>query len=223
MVRLRRRRPQYSRRRFGQRRTRRGGQLSRSRIVPLSRGLTSRQPVHSFVRSDFIETITASNLADTFKVYTFALNKLPNYTEFTNLFDQYRICAVKLTIIPSITQTVLDGASTSSYPLPEIRSIIDYTEDGTPLDFDELYQYATHKMTRGNRIHTRYFKPAVLTSAFEGVAASAYIPKWKQWLTTDDSATPHYSIKVGLNAVKTANTCYFRVYAKYYLQMKNIK
>lgn len=216
-------RPRYSKRAFARRRYRRGGRMNTSRIVPLSRGLTSRQPVHSFVRRDYVETITASNIADTFKVYTFSLNKLPNYTEFTNLFDQYRICAVKLTIIPGVTESSLEGASTSSYPLPEVRSIIDYTEDAAPLDFDEMYQYANCKMTRGNKMHTRYIKPAVLTSAFEGVAATAYIPKWKQWLTTDDSATPHYSIKVGINAVKTANTCYFRVYAKYYLQMKNIK
>ncbi len=51
---------------------------------------------YRFVRSAFFATITGSTTVDTLGAFKFTLADLPDYGEFTNLFDQYRISALNL-------------------------------------------------------------------------------------------------------------------------------
>lgn len=202
--------------------------LGRSRRAGIYRSMRSSKSadLFSFKRKALVDTVTVTNLSDVLKAYTFSLDKLPSYTEFTNLFDRYRICGVLVEFMPSVDSfEVGPGVSMTAFSLPQVRTIIDHTEDGAPLNFNDMYQYSKCKLTQGNRVHKRYLKPAVLTSAFESTVATAYIPKWKQWLTTDDPATPHYGLKVGINALPSSSSgsMYYRVYATYYFQCKDPK
>lgn len=219
------------RRRFvsGSRSMKRARNYSIARRTGIQRSLIRRRrnPTYNFKRKAYVETISVGyGAGNILGAYTFALNKLPNYTEFTALFDRYRICGVLVEFMPAVDSFSTEaGVSMTNFALPQVRTIIDHTEDGVPTDFNEMYQYKNCKMTQGNRIHKRFLKPAVLTSAFESTIATAYIPKWKQWITTDDPATPHYCLKYGINALPSAamGTMTYRVYATYYLQCKDLK
>jgi len=212
----------------GKRWTKRARKYSIARRTGITRSLiTRRNPTYSFKRKAFVESLAVVyGGGDILGAYTFSLSKLPNYTEFTALFDRYRINGVLIEFMPAVDSfSTQPGVSMTAFALPQVRTIIDHTEDGAPANFNEMYQYKNCKMTQGNRIHKRFLKPAVLTSAFETAVSTAYIPKWKQWITTDDPTTPHYCIKYGINALPSAamGTLYYRVYTTYYFQCKDLK
>lgn len=195
------------------------------RRMRIRRGPRIKTPSYSFKRRHLLGTVQLSNLAETFTSYSFKLSNLPNYTEFTNLFDRYRINKVGLTFVPNWTSNDANASTGVLAINPAIYSIIDYTEDGTPLTMNEFYESPKCRITRGGKIHKRYFTPAVLSQTFEGVAATAYTPKWKQWLTTDDPATPHYALKVAFDKLNTgvSQVYYVKVFVTYYITCKDVK
>ena len=85
-------------------------------IARMGKLLNSRFQVYNFTRKCEYDQVypTFGNAVD--RVFTFALADLPNYTEFTTLFDQYRINAVKLTFIPRLS-------SADSNPLATVSAI----------------------------------------------------------------------------------------------------
>lgn len=190
----------------------------------ISRGLrVSRNPTYSFVRTVAGSTISTQTASATYGAMVFKLSDLDNYTEFTNLFDRYRICGIKVTFEPNITGFDAN-AGANAFTLPMLLTAIDHNDSATPGSMAELMQYRTLKKTRAHVTHSRYFKPAVLTSAYESAVATAYIPKWKQWLTCDDPATPHYAIKYGISAYSDVEfTVSWRTYIKFYFQTKDLK
>lgn len=191
------------------------------RRTGISRGIALRKnPVHNFVRTKQLTGITLSTVSDTVGTLTFNLSQLDNYTEFTNLFQRFRICAVKLKIIPYYTGNDANPTGTI-YVMPNIHSVVDYDDSGTPANLAELLQYSNHKMTRGGKIHGRYIKPAVQTATYETALTSAYSPKWKVWLSTDDFATPHYGFKYFIDQSSVALV--YRVFVKFYIQCKDLK
>jgi len=205
-------------------RRRRPTMRRRMRRPRLYKAIRPQNQIHQFKRTFLKGTWTLNNLTDTFVAYTFKLSDLPNYTEFTNLFDRFRIVKVAVHLIPQWTNNDLNPVTSMEKVNPAIYSVVDTTEDAAPTALTEMYEYSNLKITRGGRIHTRYFSPAVLTNAFEGVAATAYIPKWKQWITTDDYATPHYAIKLAGDKTQTSsNNFTVRVMMSYYIQCKNVK
>lgn len=54
-------------------------------------------------RSVFYSQITTSTSVETLGAYSFQLSDLVNYTEFTNLFDEFKINSVCLKFFPSLT------------------------------------------------------------------------------------------------------------------------
>lgn len=209
------------RRRITSRRTVRRRRIGRPRIRRrvIGRALRSRNTVHSFSRSQEIGLIQTTSGIATLGKYTFNMGNMTNYSEFTNLFQRFRIVAIKLSIVPVWTENNLVPGT--SFSMPNVHSVVDYDDSTTPGDLNELLQYSNYKRTRGHMVHSRYFKPAIQMAAYETTLATAYVPKWKQWLSTDDFATPHYGLKYYIDAIGAVVS--FRVYAKYYFQCKDLK
>lgn len=153
--------------------------------------------------------------------YAFQLADLPNVSEFVNLFDQYRVNKLKVMIVPNFTGLDAgflpfgnDGRQAlTPFPndplnwkqvvwpngLPNIHSVIDY-DSAAVNDLSQLMQHRTYRMTRGNRIHTRYWTPAVSLgtncSTSQNSVTEPTAQKFKQWLGTDATCVPHYGIKL---------------------------
>lgn len=189
------RRPFKRARRYGKfRRTYRKRGFRRSRVVK-----------HSFKRMSDGGTITGNATYSPFVAgYSFALDQLPNYTEFTNLYDSFRINFIvqkwHLKIDPS-AQT----ATTASYP--KLYWVVDNDDSTAPSNLNELRQHSRCKMAvmNPNRPVTIKFRPSVLMQAYEGATATAYVPKWKQYIDCNDFATPHYGLKLGIDDLTNIN------------------
>lgn len=213
----------------------RGGRLARHRRrrnMRLRRGMIGRriaQPVQYFKRSVYLSgNIVTSVTSDTFTNQFFALSNVPNYTEFTNLYDQYKINAVKVTLIPrgntaeitasSGASTVFQGQSVGVF------SVIDYDDTAALANINEACQYQNMKMTRATQQHSRYLKPRfnLLSITNQGTGATGASQNTRGWLDCDYINVPHYGVKWALQQNVNYNLTY-DVKIDYYLAFKNVR
>lgn len=165
--------------------------------------------------------------------YSFRLNNIPSYTEFTALFEQYRINAVKLTFIPEwiggLDQNnayMASGGSTPYISSPRIYTVID--KDGDPQISTEnlmLENSGARLIQAPHRPFSVYVrKPCAQFEVGTSLGFSGAAPKPSPWLDCDNYGVNHFGIGIGaqVNGSATASMPY-RVVATYYLQFKIAK
>lgn len=185
--------------------------------------------VHRFTRVYNIDTaiILNSGAAASGYGYTFKLNDLPNPSDFTQLYDQYRIRAIKFQLIPKqgiatvFPPTVLPGQVSI---MPKIYSVIDYDDAAPPTSLAEMLQYENCKWTRANRTHSRYFKPAIATEVFQTGITTGYGMRQNAWIDCNSSTVEHYGLKLWVEASTALTPRWdFDIIAKYYMEFKNVR
>lgn len=136
--------------------------------------------------------------------YLNGLTNLPNYLEFTNLYEQFRInyCVWKvwLRIDPS-AQT----ATNASYPKFYWCRTDDSTSTPGTLDVIRERQNSRVKVLTPNRPITVKFRPNVLGAAYQTAVSTAYTPKWKQWIDCGNSSTVHYGFGWAIDNLTNTN------------------
>lgn len=202
----------------------------RMRRNKVLKSIISNRKIYSFTRSH--NSFSNINTAVAFgnSAFQFKLSDVPNSSEFTTLFDSYRIMAVKFTMIPTFTYVEANtaapvGAGSLNESCPQIYTVID-RDDVTALStVTDYMQYDTYKMHRGNKVITRYIKwPRIqLAGNVNGASALGFQGRPKQWLDCNSNNIPHFGIKVGIDSSSTAGYYVYRVYCKYYLQFKDTR
>lgn len=133
----------------------------------------------------------------------FTLNDVNGSGELVALFDQYRITRVLYRWVLFRNPSEYSGATAVNKGVyPRIVWCHDFN-DSITISRAQMYQRAGLRevyMT-DNRQTTKWYslKPSLLMQAYESVAATAYVPKWRQWLDTTDNASPHYGIKYSVD------------------------
>jgi len=132
----------------------------------------------------------------------FALKALPNYTDFTNLFEQFRIDEVKVTFEPTanvnvVVDPAVVGEQQRNYRMLQLGFCADYS--GQPLTITdkentwlECEGYEQHMFDKPISVT---LKPKALTLTDAGLT-SAYASQAGLWLdcaTSND--TPHYGLR----------------------------
>jgi len=98
-------------RKNGMRRGRRNGGRNGVGTDQAGFALTKRVPdCHRFVRRDFIPVDAGSAGTAQGLAFSFSLDQLPNYTDFTNLFDHYSIDKVDIVAIPGVNPAQIFSA-----------------------------------------------------------------------------------------------------------------
>lgn len=199
------------------------GRRMRARLA-VGRTKRIRQPVQFFKRTVYHNAlIKSSQLGPTFENFTFKLDAVPNYTEFTALYDQYCIKGVSLTLMPryNIAAPTPDGGVSATGQVPQTWSILDY--DGSfPTTEAAMLQYQNLKMQKGTSWHKRYVVPAVSAEIFNGVT-TAYAPKKRLFLDTANPDVKHYGATVMVPQVNVDTDCAWDVKIVYYLAFKNVR
>lgn len=127
----------------------------------------------------------------------FAMGNVNGYTEMLNLFDNFRIVSVKYRWIcarnPDLATTVNNRGI-----YPRVTWCHDFN-DGVTISRDAIYQRAKvyEEFFTDSKQCSRWYsiKPAALIQMYESPTNTCYGPKWRQWMDTNDYATPHYGIK----------------------------
>lgn len=177
------------------------------------------QKIYQYKRlSGAFSTFVLSNVANAYTAYNFSLGDVPNYTEFTALYDYYKINAVKVTLLPQMTQNVSLGDVNNAWASKRLFSAIDYNDSSAVTTIDEIRQYQTCKFTPILKRHSRYFKPRINDSG------SVYTPG-RPWLLCSSPNTNYFAIKLAgetMNSSGVANMEY-TVEVMFYLSFKNVK
>lgn len=175
------------------------------------------QKVYVFKRFCALPAISVSNTLGYGGGFDFSLIDLPNYTEFTSLYDQYKLNAVKITFLPQMTENVSLGSVNNPQACSRFMSAIDYNDSSAPASQDDIRQYQTCKMTPVLKQHRRYiYKPKILDSS-----STSRSP----WMSTASPSTNYYGIKFYVEPFysTTTTTMIYNVEAIYYLSFKQVK
>lgn len=149
--------------------------------------------------------------------YTTSLSDLNNYSEWTNLYDRFRINKVVYrywwghnTHPLQANATATQNASTQICPVWTCR---DYDSNDT-VSFNQMVSYRNCKVHYGSRFSVAY-KPATLNA--EAGTVTTYNNKvcWNQWVDLAYPGTSHYGHKtvIYVPAGTEDQTLYFIVYA----------
>lgn len=145
---------------------------------------------------------------------TFKLSDLPGYTEFTNLYDSYRILAVRYDII---NQGISSGNMISNLT-PIIHTIVDKDDATAPTTINEVMEDSRRKSKQWVGAHSVYIKPKIQN---DNNGSQVISPKGKPWIDMSDAGVLHYGLKYMVTARTSANTTfYYDTLTTYYIQCK---
>lgn len=200
-----------------------------------------KQKVFFFKRNVALANYLAdADGADALQQYTFNLSDVPGYTEFTALFDFYKINAVKVRFIPMFSASVFSAYITtgplsnySNFETPtttnpsslRLFTCIDYNSSGA-LTVAEIREYNNCKYSTYLKGHKRYIKPKfdLDTRASNGAQTGK-----NPWVATASPTQVYNSLICGLTTSEfatsqiTSNDILYKVEAVYYLSFKATK
>lgn len=130
-----------------------------------SLALPTRRQVHFFKRtyhqSYTISTETGSFTplltADAGGYNVFKATDLPSYTDFSSLYDQFKICGIKRKYVFNSNSQDFGGAPA----IPRLLTVNDFTDSTVLSDEDEGLEFGSCKISRLDKVRSRYFKPAI--------------------------------------------------------------
>ena len=169
------------------------------------------RPVYKFSR--VVEErydIPMNGIAQTTGAFVFTLDSLPSYTDFTNLFDMYRITLIEVSFQPEYTE-LTDAALVSNAVNVYFNTAIDLADSSSPANVDEVLQYQQLQSTPITKQHVRKWRPTILMGG--SIPCSCWIP-------TSNPSERHYALKYGIPATGVAMT--FRSRVRLHLEFANV-
>lgn len=160
-----------------------------------------------------------------FGALSFKLSDLPNYSEFTALYDEYRIKAVKIMFVPTMnvaTANATSGTTAGFVPVPALYTWIDNDDNTAPTTITQGQQYQSFKC-HGllDRMRCRSVVPEVSTALYgSGGAFTSYGQVKNQWIDNNSPSVVHFGLKFGI--INPANQGNFDVVLTYYLEFRKL-
>ena len=192
-----------------------------------------------------IATLTLSNVAGSISYGTlsldFQLRDLIDYTDFTSLYDKYKIAFVKVHVIPFGTAALTGAAYSSVYGQSSIiiHSIVDSDDNVVPVasaaGVDTLRQYQSYKVQNlfANNIKgaVRLLRPSILVGVNDGTGAAVGSRVTRSsWLNLGNTSVPHFGMKYifegisgGSGDAVNGQKIEMKIEAKFYLAFKEVR
>ena len=170
-----------------------------------------------------------------YRTWVFSLQQVQDFTDFTNLFGLYKLSAVNVEMTLSSTNANVNTASASMNP----SQIIVYTAPN-PIGFNEtlneVYFLNTSSAKKRNLMNSNgrssnfYMPLKQATQVFAGVSNDDYAVQRPKFISTSESATPHYGIDMRMQRVDGlpfssgySGDMYMKITTTYYIQCKQVQ
>ena len=143
-----------------------------------------------------------------------ALNLLPNYSDFTNLFDQYKIIGATMNLIHeggNVKENVEDGLTPPIDQLPVLYTLPDIDDEGG-INFNQVLEHGKmrmHQIQTNGKIFKKFYIPTYCENSLTGIddlVAYAANPRKSPWLDTAQPQMTHGCLKLALSG--SPNTIY---------------
>ena len=168
--------------------------------------------------------IANSNLSEQYVSYRFQLSACLNYTNYRDMWDQYKINKVVVTWTPVRTQSVVQQvddvtpSTTTNVPSYVVAKDID---DLTQISYEDVksrYGAVERIATKGFKM---VLKPAMLTEVYQGPVSTAYSPQYNTWLDTANNTVPHYGIRFAIESAEPSGYYALECKTWIYVSFKN--
>lgn len=191
------RRP-YMRRRRPYRRT--------ARIVRSRRSTQRRRQVHQYKRTcQKLQLAGSAPYAPLLSSFLFVANDVPNFSDFTGLYDQYKINMVILKFrLYNTPDAQAAGVNQSNYPT--LYYARDYDDVTTPASLNEIRERGDcqQRILRADRYVYIKIKPKLLMPIYQPVS-NTYAPIRSRPIDMTAIATPHYGLKWAIDNLANPN------------------
>lgn len=155
--------------------------------------------------------------------HDFRLINMSGSTEFTQLFDKYKITGIKYKIMYQCNDAQVAG----SQVLPIIHYCVDSDDTTTPSNLGSVQERANTKVkVLGNTQTVSFFvRPKVAATLYQSAISSGYEVRKAPFINSSYPSIPHYGVKIWLNNVYmvTANNTAFTIEPTYYLALKDVQ
>lgn len=176
-----------------------------------------KMPITSIKRKCLKTDLTLNNPQQI--TLNFALSDLPNSSDFTNLFDFYRICAVKLQFI--FQSNNQDTGSNTILSIPVMHYIADYDDSIGFANENQALEKEGVKTRRIDKPFQYYLVPRVSNETYNnGITTGYSLGRKKQWIDSNSSGIAHFGLKAWVSSGVNTITGQLKIYATYYLQFK---
>jgi len=151
----------------------------------------------------------------------FQFDNIVQYTDFTTLYDQYKITGI-LAYVRLMTNPDSQAASTQIFPT--LWWITDYDDDTTPslTTIKEKQGVKRTPLLPGRQIKIFIKNPHVDSMIYNGITGTGYATLRNQWVDCNSPAVPHYGLKmcVDTEGVTQAGNYYLSIEYKYYFSCR---
>lgn len=174
-------------------------------------------PIHYFKRTCLL--VNESVSSDKFGGNTFQLTDLPNYTEFA-LFDQYKICLVKMKWFFGCNDYTSSAANNAS----RFFIVKDYNSTTLPTTTTELLEYDNCKiwMTSTMKGRVLMIRPKISQMLYLTGVTTAYQAVKPAWIDMTNAGTPHFGVRWAC-PFTSGNAYQLACYCTYYFKCRNTK
>jgi len=166
-------------------------------------------------------TVVAQAAATTNNTTYFQLSNLDNASSFENVWDQYRIDAIRMTCKPQNNAIGLVTNSTTS--LVPLYCVIDYDNTANLSTAAAARQYQNCIVLEPGESFTRVFQPRIALDAYSG-AFTSFANTEPVWIDCASPSVQHYGIKIlvpGATAAQTQLQAWDIVY-EYFISFKSV-
>lgn len=169
--------------------------------------------------------------------YILRYSDIPNYAEYANIYEQYKICGVKIDVkymssteyfggVLTTGDQALNGINLLLWPEFDDNVVVADSYIGWRYVFEagraKIHRYPNVK-SNGQSL---YIKPGVLVDVFQTGATDQYARCIKSpWLKTGSPNIAHYGFRIMVNASPTIAPIEhkFRLFATYYVKFRYAK
>jgi len=165
-------------------------------IPDVQRLRLKRNKIYTFEATVIKTNITSSTTVDVGVALTFALNDLFNVSEFTALFDQYRIAQVNVKFMIESTPAYNNVGA--------IYSVLDY-DDSSTLNLNQIVQYDTLMVCPMSGYFERTLNPRIATAAYSGAFTSFANMSSRTWIDVASPSVQYFGVKLTIPTTATAS------------------
>lgn len=200
------------------------------RVARVPRYLTQNKLVtkRTFYATNW--TFSNATVAGYWQYFQFDLSVVPNLVEWTGLFDEYKINAIKLTFRPRYDSVdVGNAAAATSLPQAYLHYTVDPGNNAVPsgiynsATLNSFLEHSGVKTRTLNRPVSIYFKPKILTEASGNIGGLVRNPGF---IRTSNSNVAHRGVHVFLqqnNFATSNNQIALDVFYTYYITLRNMR
>lgn len=160
----------------------------------------------------------------------FSLVDCLNYTNFTAMFDQYRINTVVVKFTPHMTEIVNKPFDDTTTPgagatIPNFCVAVDRDDATAPTTYNEVKQRNKSRVVPATKSLTFKLRPSRLIATYNtGIGQDAYtVDTTKRWINSSSPNLNHFGLKYALEDSSPANAYVYQVEIMYYVSFKDRK